>query len=218
MVSRQEHSGFHGRIFNASGSRDEECELVSGGAEQLTSLLVAVAGGKKRSVACQQLDWQRFDPPYQRHRHPRVLDRHHPGHRGHPATVLEQPEERRRGEERPVGLEEGKVGEVGRFTPEKVVPWNNFTACFSSFLPRLARHSSLVPLASYLQVLDAPRKGKNCNLFYFLVCVILKLKFQFEIHRLFFPSAGTLIKGQITLCFLTVVPVIKHQCAFVGLF
>lgn len=76
----------------------EKRTLVSDWAKQLTSLLVAVAGGKKRSVARQQLDWQRFDPPHQRHRHPRVLDWHHPRHRGHPATVLEQPEEKRRRE------------------------------------------------------------------------------------------------------------------------
>lgn len=94
MVCCWEHLEFHGRIFNASGRQLQ----VSGGAEQLTSLLVAVAGGKKRSVARQQLDRQRFDPPYQRHRHPRVLDWHHPGDRGHPATVLEQPEEKRRRE------------------------------------------------------------------------------------------------------------------------
>lgn len=65
---------------------------------ELTSLFVAVACGEDRGVACQQLDRQRFDPSYQRHRHPWAFHRHHPRDRRHPATVLKQPEEREREE------------------------------------------------------------------------------------------------------------------------
>lgn len=63
---------------------------------ELTSLFVAVAGGEDGGVSCQQFDWQRFDPSYQRYRQPWAFDGHHPRDWRHPATVLKQPKEKKK--------------------------------------------------------------------------------------------------------------------------